>query len=820
MGAPYVPRSPTLETPSPLIVLLRPLLALVLLPLSVLSAQDSTGEIRARIIAEGAATPIVGARVEVLRAGTLAAVERATSNEEGAVRVRATAGRYRVRVFAIGHAPREIPGVDVRSDATTDLGAIALVVRPPELTKVTVSGEADLVTLAPDRNQYVVKDMPSVRGGNALDVLRNVPSVDVDIDNVVSLRGNSGVTIQINGRPSPLKAQQLGDYLASLPADIVERVEVIPNPSARDDPDGSAGIINIVLKREPDAGTSGGMTISGATTGNATVGASVGVQQGKWTLFGSASGFRTAWLRTDIINRDNLQVSPLTYLAEHAQQDTRQYGTTLTGRVAYQATKQDELNFDALFSHRYEFEVDSNVYRNLDAARAFASANDRVTINSNHRYNLDLNTGWRHAFEQKGHKLSVDARLYRADEEGPRDVKAHTLALDFSRTGFTAIEQQYGLEAPSETFVKADWVKPLTSWLRFDAGYKWLLQGWDTRYDVQMQNLGTGVFAPDSNRISNFTSTQRTHSLYGVLSAQVGRWLLQAGLRLEDAATSFHLRTLDSTYDNQYRSHFASALAAYNVTDNDQVKVSVSERIRRPDPGFQVDPSLVYTDPLNVSRGNPYLRPEYTRSYELGYQHQSGNVTVQLSPFFRRTTDAIRPIRTIDSLGVATRTFANVATSDAYGVDLTVGRSVGAITGFVGASGFRQVSDAANLGAGLSADAFVWTARANLAWRVNRTLDVQGLVTYRAPQAVEQGTQGAQLRPSIAIRQKLMDDRLALTLRIIDPFNSATEISTTIDPRFVQESNRLRVIRGLVLSANWTFGRLRKQHESLPEDPG
>ncbi|MBI3792461.1 MAG: TonB-dependent receptor [Gemmatimonadetes bacterium] len=799
---------------------LRSLLALALAPLSVLTAQAGTGELRARVVAGGDSTPIRSARVDVLRAGTLAPVARTTTADDGTLRLRVAAGRYRVRLVAIGFAPREVPGVDVRDGAATDLGTIGLAVRAADLARVTVSGEADLVTLAPDRNQYVVKDMPSVRGGNVLDVLRNVPSVDVDIDNVVSLRGNSGVTIQINGRPSPLKAQQLGEYLASLPADIVERVEVIPNPSANDDPDGSAGIINIVLKREPDAGTSGGVTVSGATTGNFTAGGSVGVQRGKWTAFGSLSGYRTAWLRTDIINRTNLQVAPSTYLAEHAQQDTRQYGATMTARLGYQPTAHDELSFDGLFTSRVEFEVDSNVYRNLDAAHAFASANDRVTTNNNHRFNLDLNTGWRHAFEEKGHKLSVEARLYRATEQGPLDIKGHTLAPDFSRTGFSAVENEYGLEAPAETNVRLDWVKPLASWLRLDAGYKWLLQGWETRFDTEVQNLGTGAFGPDSNRISNFEATQRTHSVYGVLNAQAGHWLLQAGLRLEDAATSFHLRTHDSSYDNQYQSHFVSALVAYNLTDADQLKVSMSERIRRPDPGFQVDPSLTYTDPLNVSRGNPFLRPEYTRAYELGYQHQSGTITVQLSPFFRRTTGAIRAIRTIDTLGVATRTFANVATTDAYGVDVTVGRSVGSVTGFVGASGFRQVSDAANLGAGLSADAFVWTARANIAWRVSRTLDVQGLVTYRAPQTVEQGTQGAQLRPSFAIRQKLMDDRLALTLRIVDPFNSATEISTTIDPRFIQESNRLRVIRGLLLSANWTFGRQRKQHEQLPDDPG
>src|SRR5207253_8154100 len=132
----------------------------------------------------------------------------------------------------------------------------------------------------------VVKDMPTTRGGNALDVLKNVPSVDVDIDNIVSLRGNSGVTVQINGRPSPMKAAQLGNYLSQLPADMVAKVEIIPNPSARDDPTGTAGIINIVMKQKADAGTSGGVTLSAGTTGQANVGGNYGIERGPLAFYG------------------------------------------------------------------------------------------------------------------------------------------------------------------------------------------------------------------------------------------------------------------------------------------------------------------------------------------------------------------------------------------------------------------------------------------------------------------------------------------------------------------------------------------------------
>ena len=167
--------------------------------------------------------------------------------------------------------------------------------------------------LAPDRNTYVVRDMPTTRGGTALDVLRNVPSVDVDIDNIVSLRGNTGVIVQINGRPSPMKPAQLGNFLAQLPADMVDKVEVVPNPSAREDPTGAAGIINIVLKQEADAGTSGGLTVAGGTTGQVNIGANLGYQRGPadavrqlWLPQGQASPQRCDLPREPVCQPDHL----------------------------------------------------------------------------------------------------------------------------------------------------------------------------------------------------------------------------------------------------------------------------------------------------------------------------------------------------------------------------------------------------------------------------------------------------------------------------------------------------------------------------------
>ena len=223
----------------------------------------TSGVITGRVVDSTAAAPVNQANVDVSISGAKTSVAHGTTAADGSFRVEGLQpGRYSVRVRALGYTPRPLPRIEISAASSNiDLGTVFLISAPVQLQSLQVTGQRQDVQLAPDRNTYIVRDMPTTRGGTALDVLRNVPSVDVDIDNVVSLRGNSGVVVQINGRPSPMKPAQLGNFLAQLPADVVDKVEVVTNPSARDDPEGIAGIINIVLKEKPEAGKSGGLTL-------------------------------------------------------------------------------------------------------------------------------------------------------------------------------------------------------------------------------------------------------------------------------------------------------------------------------------------------------------------------------------------------------------------------------------------------------------------------------------------------------------------------------------------------------------------------------
>jgi hypothetical protein len=778
-------------------------------------AQNPAGAIRGRVVSASSNTPVATALVDVADSSS-GIVLHATTDPDGRFLVPVTPGRYRIRVTAIGFTPRRLPAVEIRASASVDLGSVALTPAPVQLQPLEIAGQRRDVELAPDRTTYVVRDMPTTQGGTALDVLRNVPAVDVDIDNVVSLRGNTAVVVQLNGRPSPLKPAQLGNFLAQLPADMVDQVQVISNPSARENPEGVAGIINIVLKRKADEGRSGGITVGASTRGHADIGGNLGVERVRLNAYGSYGFLRDDRPRRDSIFRQ--ANAPISYLEESGLRTQIPLAHTLTGSLSYELSKADELSADVDYSTRREAETYSLLYRDLDSTRTQTGLSDRVTRGTNHEYNFDATLGYKRTLAGKGHTLTGELRAVRDQEGGPSSAVQRTLG---ATTDTSALERVTSWERPHELSAKIDYVRPLSTRFRLEAGYRGTFQKLRTTLQTLVFDHTQSVYRPDSTRINDFLYDQNVHAGYGMLDGEAGRFLLQAGIRFERATTQFHLATTGATYANPYNSVFPSALVAYNVDASHQIKLSYATRIRRPDDPDLLDPTPHFLDPLNISRGDPYLKPEYIRALELGLQRTTDRVTLQLTPFFRHTSDAVRQLRTLDSAGVLTRTFANVSSSDAYGTDFTVALSgTRRLRGYAGASGFRQVSNAANLGPGISAKTYGWSARTNATFRATSTLDVQTLLSYQAPMTVEQGRVAGRTRLTIAVRQKLMQDRVNVTLRLIDPFNSFRESSTTIDPSFFQISDRRRVMRGLQINVNWAFGTVQEDRHREPLDAG
>jgi hypothetical protein len=783
------------------------------------------GVVRGSVQSAATGAAVAAASVAVRRAADSVLVTGALTAADGAFRLRGLpVGRYEVQVSTLGYrtAVRRVAVTAAAPDV--QLGTVRLAVSAVALEGLTVTGQKRQVVLTPDRNTFSVKDMPATQGGTAIDVLRNVPGVDVDIDNVVSLRGNDNVVVQIDGRPSPMKGSQLGDFLAQLPANTVEKVAVVPNPSAKYEPEGIAGIIDIQMKKQTDLGTSGGISAGGGTTGQLAGSGNVGFQRGPLSLYGSYGFLRDRRPRTESLFRQNLYLDPLTYLDETTSRTDWPRSHTLNGNASYKLGSGDELGANVLFSTRGGARDYTILYRDLNAARALTDLRDQLATGDHGESSFEGALSHKHAFGAKEHSLSTELRADISNESGTTGFTRDSMAVDGSLLGSPQREDQRTGERPRELSLKTDYTRPLGAHARLEAGYKETSSGFRTTLDTDVFSDVANAFLPDTTRTNAFSYRQLVHAGYGLLHLERGRLAVEPGLRLEHTSTRFGATGQTDEFRGGYSSFFPSALIAFTPDDAHEVTLSYSKRIRRPDDVDLLDPTIHYQDPLNLSRGNPDLKPEYIHALELGLQRSDSRSTLQLTPFFRRTVNAVRRIRTIDDLGVATTTFANVSTSDAYGTDFEVALRQGSLTGFAGASAFRQVSDAANLGAGYSAHTYGWTGRANLTAHATPLLDVQTLLSYRSPMTQEQGRSSARTMLNLALRQKLPGDRASLTLRVVDVLNTNTEGFTTIDPRFYQESDRRVHARGVFLGFNYMFGKPPKEHRpdtlDLPEPAG
>lgn len=787
------------------------------------------GELRGTVVAAASGQPVALASVAVRGASDTALAGGATVRPDGTFRIEGLRpGRYTVRVRALSFAPLVRTVTIAATGGTVDLGRLALATVAAQLGGVQVKAQQDAATLTAGANTYQTKDLAAASGGTAIDVLRNVPQVEVDGDNNVSLRGNQNVTVQINGRPTPLKGQQLGQYLAQLPANLVAKVDVVTNPSAKNDPDGTAGIINITLTQRTDLGTSGGLSAATSTTGLANLSGNVARQKGRWTTSANYGFFRDG--RSITGSSDRFEADPAANVLYAAGAPVGLYSTNSgrgrplfhngTLRGEYKFAPHDVVAADAVINT-------GSFTRSNDAAFTAVDGSGTTTARfaqlTNLRYTQttgDYALAWRHTVDPQKNALSLELRYNDAQTGACNYLTSRAFLLNDAPDPGALVRPTRDLnQLGAGTWrLQSDWTKDLGANTKLETGVLGIRRratsGSESAVFYGGVPLGAAAgsdgFAPDLARDNSFLYRERVASVYGVLTKKPGPWELQGGLRLERAALTFDLTTPNGAqtrhFDNGYQSAFPSALIAYNFDPKRQAKVSYSRRISRPDPG-QLNPFEQREDAFNVFSGNPALRPEYTDSYELGYQHGFSKGSVQLSPYFRHTPDAVRFVRTVDTAGVTRSTFANVANTDQYGTDVNLSLRLGRLTGFGGGSVFRTNTDARNVSPDVSFRGAGWTARGNATYKLTPALDVQAFAFYRAPQPVEGGRLERFFMSTFALKQKLRGDQQTVTLRAQDPFNTMAWNQRTVSNGVVQVTDRHFGARALSLTYNYTFGK-------------
>jgi hypothetical protein len=754
--------------------------------------------------AEGA--PLASTSVALRRVADSTVVGGSITAENGTFRLeRVAPGSYLVEVSHLGYQSATRSGVTIAAPGDhVDLGIIRLETGAIDLEGVEVTVERPAVLFLPDRNVYSTRDMPAAAGGTATDVLRSVPELEVNLEGRVTTRGATP-RIHINGRPAPMQGEALDRYLQQLPAERIERIEVIANPSARYEAEGQGGIVNIVMKRGTNLGLSGSLAVNAGTRNQKGGTGNINYQEGRLTLFGSAS---TNFFGNDSENsdlRENLNVQPTTYI----QQDSWDHNSGGFGSL--------DLGAEMKAGSRGTFWTDTGIRRNaldmrtltaythLDHLRNLTQRYDRVDDRDRRGLSGNAAVGYRHVARARS-EWSLELRRNFNDDDNASESVKYALhpdgaPLDSAPELTLAGEGQEQSGLSLEANVMRGWGESG----QVEVGYRgwWRNAGSNFRMRVDVPE----DFRSEEELAGDFRNREMIHAGYVTTNRQVGRFRVQLGMRGEQAEMRRALALTGETFGTSYSDFFPSANISTGFGTGGQLRFSYSRRVDRPG-GDILNPVTPSLDPLNLRVGNPYLMPRYTHSLSFTASRTGLLGSLQLSPFYRRTLDSWDQIRTVDSAGVSTVTWQNLATITSYGASISASvLQLGPVGGIVSVRGQRTMREAGDLGADFSGSSTRFSLLSNVNVRATSALNVQGTLTYLPAIDLPQGRISSMVFTSLGLRQQIRGGRGAINVAVVDPFELQRFTFTTRDGTHVQVGSSTLSARRATLGISYNFGR-------------
>ena len=757
-------------------------------------------------VQDSSSRPLAGAAVTIRAGNDSSLVTGTLTDEAGKFRIEGLApGAYHVRVAYLGFKGSERTVTLSPQSLVANLGTVKLATDVIAVEAITAEGIRSAVTVGVDRNVYNTKNMPAASSGTTTDLLRNVPELDVDIDGNVKLQGSQSVALHINGRPSPMRGEALKNFLQMMPADRVERVEVVPNPSAKYDPEGIAGIVNIVLKDNLDLGLSGSFSMNADSRGRHGTSGSLNYQKGNLTLFGnSALHLNRSTMHLEDL-RQNLLVTPNTHFQMIADNEQRGHFMFFDGSAEYKLGKMETLFASARANIASNEMSGLQQFGILDEVLNPMSRWDFDNDNEFAFGNNDAAFGLRRVVKPQQNELTLELRR-NANSQGMNQnyIKAF-LTPEGDPTG---LANELGLTDNDTDVVeysaKADYMRPLTPSLKLDVGYKGAHKGTD--YDNQLLRYSGTNPTPFNTQESIFEYRETYHQAYALLSRQFGKFGVQAGARGELAATEFSLPAADDV-DNDYQNLFPSLNISYTGSPTFNSRFSYSKRIERPEPRM-LNPGQPSADSLNKFVGNPLLQPKHTHSFTLDFTKMGAWGMVKLAPYYRNTINNWDYFKVVDAAGVSTLTWLNTSSVKAYGTNATVSVRKGATAnGFISLNAYQFERDASNLSGAYAGDGFRWDLSGNAMATIRKGTMIQGFARYQAPQDMPQGKISSSVFSNIGLRHQFMNNKASLNLAVVDPFDLFRFRFETTDATHIQKSNNKVTIRSLRLAVTYNFGK-------------
>jgi outer membrane receptor protein involved in Fe transport len=728
------------------------------------------------------------------------------SDDKGRFEIKAQPGNYFLKITFLSYEDKLVSNVNI-TNANVDLGTLALTTSTNTLKNVTVTGEKKMMELKLDKKVYNVSKDISNAGANASEILGNIPSVTVDVDGNVSLRGSENVRILIDGKPSALTGIKSTDALRNLQGSMIESIEIITNPSSRNDATGEAGIINIILKKNKQKGVNGTFTANTGYPANFGGSYSINYRDSKINLFsnyginyrsgkGYGSSYQqftsndTSFTYQQNSDRKRSEVSHNFMVGMDYYIDDK---SSITGSFLYEKENENNTTNVEYFDYNKTGELMQTVLR-TDKEKA----NEHAT---------EASLSYRKKIKTDGRELTADFKWTNSADLEKSDY------WQGSPAGDTFFIQRSDNPARENTWLfQTDYIHPFRKNGKLETGLKSTIRTIGNDYSLEQLNNDSGwVTLPAFN--NNMQYKERIHAGYIMVGSKVKKLSYQVGLRGEYSDIITELIKTKEVNARQYFNLFPSSSLSYELNDGNTLQLSYSYRISRPR-YRDLLPFSNFTDSRIYFVGNPALNPEYTHSLEAGHLFEWGNGSLLSGIYYRYKTDVIQRISTIDSTtGITNITPVNLTTQNAYGLEFNLTFSVKNWWKFNSGFNFYQaVTDGAYKEESLYSNTISFTNRTSSRMTFFKKWDFQASLNYQAPRQTTQGRELSVYFVDLGLTRDLLKGNGTITLNVRDLLNTRKRRSIIDIEDYYSESSFQWRTRQVMLTLSYRLNQ-QKQNE-------
>ena len=736
------------------------------------------GKIKGFVIDGNDQSPLEFATISVLTSTDSLVVTGGVTDETGLFEISAPFGNYLVKVEFISYAPQFFEGITLsESFPVATLEKISLSSDAQMLNEVEVRAEKSQLQMSFDKKVFNVgKDLANT-SGNAAQILDNIPSVTVDVEGVVTLRGSDGVRILVDGKPSGLVGLRGANGLRSIPANLIEKVEIITNPSARYEAEGMSGIINIVLKKDRKKGLNGSFDVSGGYPLNYGGAINLNYRRKKLNFFTNVGANYRENPGIRNLYQEFYNDAGITIVDQDGDRERKEFSQSFRFGADYFFDDKNVLTTSFLYRESQGDNTSSIIYNNYLDELAFenlTSVRVREEIQDEDEPTLEYALNYRRTYDQKGKELKATLQYQDSKETAFSDFVESISDSEMVPLAEDLLQRASNDERESSILGQIDFVQPIGEDGQFEIGYRGSFRRIDNDYFVE--EFENQAWMRDAGLSNDFNYEEDIHAAYASISNKIGqKFSYQFGLRAEHSIVLTELLQTGEVNDRDYTNLFPSAFFGYEFGGQNSLQVSYSRRLRRPR-FWDLNPFFTFSDSRNIFRGNPNLDPEFTNSFELGHIKYWDKTSITSSIYYRHTTGEISRVTSLVEQGgelITVRQPENLAEEKSFGLEFIVSSDPLdwlRINGDI--NFFRSITDGSNINESFSAETFSLSGRLNTRITIQKSIDVQISGGYRAPRNTSQGKRRSSGSIDLGVSKDILKNKGTLTLSVRDLLNT------------------------------------------------